>query len=106
MASTTFRRDFLGRQLITPSGTGTDYMGRLILASDKDYMGRALVAKQWAISTAFTLGQTMQGANSSTIEYACTVAGTTLGSGSGPVAPGYGLTVTDGTATWQQITTS
>jgi hypothetical protein len=104
MATSTFQRDTLGRKLLTPGSNGFDSIGRAIIAGDKDALGRNLTAKLWAISTAFTLGQTMQTSNG--IEYQCTVAGTTLGSGTGPTAPGYGLTVTDGTATWLQITTT
>ena len=104
MATTTFQRDYLGRKLLNPGTNGFDATNHAIQAGDIDYMGRKLVAKLWAISTAFTLGQTMQTSNG--IEYQCTVAGTTLGTGGGPTAPGYGLTVTDGTVTWLQITTS
>lgn len=104
MATTTMNRDYLGRKLINPGTAGTSYDGHAIQAGDIDWMGRQLIAKTWAISTAFLLGKTMQTSNG--IEYVCTVAGTTLATGTGPTAPGYGLTVTDGTVTWQQITTT
>ena len=106
MATSTFNRDPLGRKLLTPASNGFDSIGRAIQAGDIDALGRKLTAKTWAISTAFLVGATMQGANGSQIEYQCTVPGTTLGSGTGPVAPGYGLTVGDGGVTWLQITTT
>lgn len=46
MTTTTDTHDYLGRLLVnaTPGvSNATDYLGRAVIASDKDYMGRALV---------------------------------------------------------------
>lgn len=43
-ATTSRTKDYLGRLLVTPATNGKDHLGRLILAGDKDYAGRALVA--------------------------------------------------------------
>lgn len=43
--TTTMTRDFAGRQLVNPTpGTSnaTDYLGRSVIASNKDYLGRNL----------------------------------------------------------------
>lgn len=45
--TTTMTKDFLARQLVNPTpGTSnaTDFLGRSVLAANKDYLGRALVA--------------------------------------------------------------
>lgn len=42
-ATTAKTKDHLGRLLVAPATNGKDWVGRLILAGDKDYLGRALV---------------------------------------------------------------
>lgn len=44
MATTTMAADFLGRALVAPDTAGKDHLGRAILASDLDFMGRDLIA--------------------------------------------------------------
>lgn len=48
MATTTRTKDYMGRALINASPGTTDpakdYLGRNVIASDKDYLGRLLVA--------------------------------------------------------------
>jgi hypothetical protein len=48
MATTTRTKDYMGRLLINEDPGTTDpaqdYMGRNVIASNNDYMGRALVA--------------------------------------------------------------
>ena len=101
MATTTFRRDYLERKVLNPGTTATDYMGRLT-TSTADSSGRLLYGTDYVISTAYTLGQIV--ALPSGILLQCTVAGTSAAST--PTAPGYGLTVVSGGATFQQITTT
>jgi hypothetical protein len=69
MTTTTKLGDFLGRAIrnINPgTSNATDYLGRNITASDKDYMGRSLQntpqypPAAWAVNTAYTLGQIRQ----------------------------------------------
>jgi hypothetical protein len=42
-ATTAMTKDFLGRALVTPGTNGKDFLGRLILTGDKDWLGRGLV---------------------------------------------------------------
>jgi hypothetical protein len=42
-ATTAKTKDFIGRTLVTPGTNGKDFLGRLILAGDKDWLGRGLV---------------------------------------------------------------
>lgn len=107
MATTLFLRDRLGRKLTngTPGTTqATDFLGAAVGSGTTDRMGCLLVAKKWAISTVTALGDCTQATTGELLQ--CTTAGTTSGTGSGPTAPGYGLTVTDGTVTWTQRTTT
>lgn len=98
MATTTFRRDFLGRKVLNPGTVATDYMGRAT-TSTADSSGRLLVATVRANTTAVTLGQLVEFAGGTL--YQCTVAGTTAASE--PSVPANGATVTDGTATWLRL---
>jgi hypothetical protein len=41
---TTKTKDYMNRALVNIATAGVDYMGRSVIAGDKDYMGRALVA--------------------------------------------------------------
>ena len=45
MAATIYRRDYLQRYVLTPTGTATDYSGRLTTTT-ADYMGRNLQATE------------------------------------------------------------
>jgi hypothetical protein len=60
--TTTYRKDYLGRWLAnTQPGTSnaTDYCGRTVKASNKDYMGRALTFANpavWATGTQYAAG--------------------------------------------------
>ena len=94
MATTTFREDYLGRDLLNPGTTATDFIGRLTTSS-VDYTGRALRRVLRANTTAVTLGQEIQFTGGE--KFVVTVAGTTAASP--PAAPAVGATVADGTAT-------
>lgn len=97
MATTTFRDDFLGRDIATPTTTARDFLGRLT-TSTTDYAGRALTRGLRANSTAVTLGQLLEFTGGE--EFVVTVAGTTAASQ--PTAPAVGATVADGTATLER----
>lgn len=100
MATTTFRRDSMLRRILNPGTTATDYLGRLT-TSTLDSLGRALVAIDFPITTAVTLGQFLD-VPATRIVYQVTVAGTT--GGAAPTPPGVGLTVVSGSATLRQMT--
>lgn len=101
MPTTTYKEDNLGRDLVnaTPgTSQATDYLGRAVQAGNVDYLGRALTAKPWTLTTATTVGTVVYVAGG---ELTATVAGTTAGTA--PTAPGsVGGTVVDGTVTWQR----
>jgi hypothetical protein len=101
MATTTFRRDFLLRRVLNPGTTATDYLGRLT-TSTVDSSGRALVAIDFPVTTAVSLGAVYD-VPASRIVYQVTAAGTTAGAA--PTPPGVGNTVVSGTATLRQLTT-
>lgn len=106
MPTTLFLRDRLWRKLsnATPGTTqATDYMGRAVGSATTDSMGTLLVGKKWTLSTVVVAGDFTHSATGELLQ--CTVGGTTS-AGTTPVAPGFGLTVTDGTATWRQVTTT
>lgn len=94
MATTNYREDFLGRDLVDPTSAAKDYLGRVI-TSTTDTMGRALRRILRGNNTAVTLDQEIQFSGGS--KYIVTVAGTTAGSA--PSVPAVGATVADGTAT-------
>lgn len=94
MATTTFREDYLGRDLVAPTTNALDSLGRAT-TSTTDYMGRSLRRVLRANSTAVTVGQELQFAGGE--KFIVTVAGTTAAAP--PAAPAVGATVVDGTAT-------
>jgi hypothetical protein len=94
MATTTFREDFLGRDLAAPTVNSLDTLGRATTAT-VDYIGRPLRRVLRANTTAVTLGQELQFAAGT--KYVVTVAGTTAASE--PTPPAVNATVVDGTAT-------
>jgi catechol 2,3-dioxygenase-like lactoylglutathione lyase family enzyme len=94
MATTTFREDFLGRDLVAPTVNSLDFLGTATTAT-VDRMGRALRRVLRANTVAVTLGQELQFAGGT--KYTVTVAGTTAASEPSP--PAVGATVADGTAT-------
>lgn len=94
MATTTFREDWLGRDLIAPTVNALDYLGRVVTATN-DVAGRPLRRVIRPISSAVTLNQEVQVADGK--KYVVTVAGTT--GASDPTPPAVGATVVDGTAT-------
>lgn len=94
MATTTFREDYLGRDLVAPTSNAVDSLGRAT-TSTADYTGRALRRVVRANTTAVTLNQELQFTGGE--KFIVTVAGTTAASA--PTAPAVGATVADGTAT-------
>ena len=94
MATTTFREDFLGRDLSAPTVNALDHLGRAT-TSTADGLGRSLRRVIRPISAAVTLGQEIQVTDGK--KYVVTVAGTT--GATDPTPPAVGSTVADGTAT-------
>ncbi len=94
MATTTFREDYLGRDLVAPTVNSLDSLGRVTTAS-ADFIGRPLRRVVRANTTAVTLNQEIQFTGGE--KFIVTVAGTTAASA--PTAPAVGATVADGTAT-------
>lgn len=94
MATTTFREDFLGRDLVAPTSAALDYLGR-VTTSTVDSMGRALRRVARANTTAVTLNQEIQFLTGE--KFTVTIAGTTAAAP--PTVPAVGATVADGTAT-------
>lgn len=94
MATTNFREDYLGRDLIAPTVNSLDYMGRATTAT-VGYMGIPLRRVLRANTTAVTLGQELAFADGK--KFTVTVAGTTAAAE--PTPPAVNATVVDGTAT-------
>lgn len=94
MATTTFREDYLGRNLVTPTSNSLDYLGRATTAT-VDALGRPLRRVVRANTTAVTLNQEIQFTGGE--KFVVTVAGTTAAAP--PSVPAVGATVADGTAT-------
>ena len=94
MATTVFREDFLGRDLINPTVNALDFLGRTVTGTT-GALGANLRRRGRVNSTAYALGQELQFAGGS--KYTVTVAGTTAASE--PAAPAVNSTVVDGTAT-------
>lgn len=102
MATTIFRRDHLLRDVVDPTGTAKDHLGRVTTAT-VDHLGRPLVAELFAGTHAVTLGEYVQ-ITATGIVYKVVVAGTTAAGA--PTAPGVGSTVVSGTATLRQETSA
>lgn len=94
MATTTFREDYLGRDLQAPTTASLDYLGRVTTAT-ADTLGRGLRRVIRPVSAAVTLGQEIQVTDGK--KYIVTVAGTS--GATDPTPPAVGSTVADGTAT-------
>lgn len=94
MATTSFREDFLGRDLQAPTVNSLDSLGRATTAT-VDSLGRALRRVIRPISSAVTLNQEIQVTDGK--KYIVTIAGTT--GATDPTPPAVGATVVDGTAT-------
>ena len=105
MATTLRLRDHLGRPLAnaTPGTTdpAKDYVGRNVAASDKDYMGRDLIATARANTTAYAEGAFVQFAGGNL--YRVTTGGTSAGSPPAETGIDYGEPLTDGTVTYQRV---
>jgi hypothetical protein len=94
MATTNYREDWLGRDLVAPTVNALDFLGRTVTAT-ADTAGRSLRRVIRPISSAVTLNQEIQVTDGK--KYIVTVAGTT--GASDPTPPAVGSTVVDGTAT-------
>lgn len=94
MATTSFREDFLGRDLVAPTSASLDYLGR-VTTSTADYSGRSLRRVIRPISSPVTLNQEIQVTDGK--KYIVSIAGTT--GAADPTPPAVGSTVADGTAT-------
>src|SRR5215216_4163565 len=94
MATTTFREDYLGRDLQAPTVNALDHLGRVVTAT-ADTTGRSLRRVLRPVSGAVTLGQEIQVVGGQ--KYVVTIAGTT--GATDPTPPAVGATVADGTAT-------
>lgn len=93
-ATTALREDYMGRNLVDPTGTAKDYMGRAT-TSTVDYNGQALRRTIRSMALAVTLGQEVQYADGT--KYVVKTAGTTHATVA-PASPAVGADVTDGTA--------
>lgn len=102
MVTTLNLRDHLGRSLSnTTPGTSdaTDHLGRDVVASDLDFVGRDLISTDWAATTAYSLGDYVDGTSD---ELAVCVSAGTSDAGE-PTWPAYGDTVVDATVTWRRV---
>lgn len=94
MATTTFRENYLGQDLVAPTVNSLDSLGRAT-TSTVDFLGRPLRRVLRANTTAVTLNQELQFTGGE--KFIVTVAGTTAAAP--PSVPAVGATVADGTAT-------
>lgn len=104
MVTTVRLRDHLGRLLTnaTPgTSDATDHLGRAVVASDLDYVGRDLIATARANTTAYALGDYVQFAGGNL--YEVTVAGTSAASPPSEAGIDVGETLADGTVTLQRV---
>jgi hypothetical protein len=87
--TTTKLQDFLGRWLVnaTPgTSQATDFLGRKVIAGDKDFVGRNLGFSNpsgWITAHAYTVGQTIRSTSGAILQ--CSVAGTSAATE--PTAP-------------------
>lgn len=93
-ATTTLREDYLGRNLVDPTGVAKDYLGRATTAT-ADSTGRPLRRPVRAMSTALALGAEVQYPTGE--KFIVKTAGTTHATVV-PAVPAIGADVTDGTA--------
>jgi hypothetical protein len=93
MATTSYREDFLGRDLVAPTVASLDFLGRAT-TSTVDPMGRTLRRIVRANSTAYTAGTEIQFTGGT--KYVVKTSGTSAGSA--PSVPAVGADVTEGTA--------
>jgi hypothetical protein len=105
MATTLRLRDHLGRLLAnaTPGTTdpAKDSTGRNVLAADKDYLGRGLIATLRANSTVYALGVYVQFASGKL--YQVIANGTSAAAPPSETGVGYGASLVDGTVTLQRV---
>ncbi len=94
MAVSTFREDYLGRDLQTPTVNSLDQLGRVTTAT-VDTVGRSLRRVLRVNSTAYALGAEVAFAAGN--KFTVTAAGTSAAAE--PASPAVGATVADGTAT-------
>lgn len=92
MATTSYREDFMGRNLVDPTSAALDYLGRAV-GSTTDTMGRTLRRIVRSNGMTYTLAQEVQFTGGS--KYTVKTAGTAAGSP--PSVPAIGADVTDGT---------
>jgi hypothetical protein len=93
VATTNYREDYLGRDLVAPTSAALDFMGR-ITTSTVDFMGRTLRRILRGNNTAYTAGTEIQFSGGT--KYIVKTGGTSAGSP--PSIPAVGDDVTDGTA--------
>lgn len=93
MATSNYREDFLGRDLVTPTVTSKDYMGRLT-GSTTDSMGRTLRRILRANGATHAAGVEIQFSGGT--KYIVKTGGTL--DSNPPSIPAVGDDVTDGTA--------
>ena len=101
MTTTTRKEDYLGRDLVNEDpGTSdaTDYAGRSVIASNKDYLGRSLTVAPWVTLTAYTTGTSVYIADGA--ELLCTTAGTSGASEPEDVGDVGDAVENDGTVDW------
>jgi hypothetical protein len=100
MATSTLRRDFLLRRLVTPASDSKDWLGRAT-TSTVDTTGRALIARDFPGAVAAVLNEYID-IPATRIVYKVESTGT-FAAGA-PTAPGVGNTVVSGTVTMRQLT--
>lgn len=93
MATTSYREDYLGRDLVAPTSASLDFLSRAT-TSTVDSTGRALRRIVRANGAVVTQGQEIQFTGGS--KYVVKTAGTLAGSA--PSVPAVAADVTDGTA--------
>jgi hypothetical protein len=100
MATSTLRRDYLLRRLVTPASDSKDHLGRAT-TSTVDSSGRALIARDFPGAVAAVNGEYID-IPATRIVYKVESTGT-FAAGA-PTAPGVGNTVVSGSVTMRQLT--